>query len=121
MLADCSYGCSEVSSAAVGQIVAGDRCDDDKMYAESSSSLSDSLWFSWVKGLGLAMLDGAEAAVASADVAKNHEGGCLAAEALANVGAAGLLTDSVDAAAGKDAPGEMPLASLAYLHTKPGR
>ena len=57
--------------------------------------LPDVAWFIRVKPAGFAFTDGAEAAVARADIAAQHERGRTIGPALENVGALCFLTDRV--------------------------
>ena len=49
----------------------------------------------WVERVGAAVADVAEGAAAGADVAHNHKGGGAAAEAFADIGAAGFFAHGV--------------------------
>ena len=81
----------EMLGAAVGEIVAVDRGDDDVGKPELEGRLRHVLRLGGVERAGHAGLDVAEGAGAGAGVAHDHEGGVLLVPALADVRAAGLL------------------------------
>ena len=81
----------EMLGAAVGEIVAIDRGDDDMGEAELAGRLRDMLRLGGIERAGQPGLDVAEGAGARAGVAHDHEGGVLLVPALADVRAARLL------------------------------
>lgn len=87
----------EVFGSAIGEVVAGDAGDDDVFQAETQGGFGDAFWLINFDGLGLAAVDGAEAAGASADRAENHEGGRLVRPALGAVGALARLANGFEA------------------------
>lgn len=100
---DAADGLGEVMGAAVGQVVAVDAGEDDVAQPPAGQGLCGVLGLVGVEGRGPAVrLDAAEAAPARAGVAHEHDGGgggvlVVAAPALADVGAPGLLADGVQA------------------------
>ena len=86
----------EVAGAAVGDVVAVDRGDDDVLELHLRRSLADAERLECVgRILRLAGVDVAVAAGAGARVAENLEGRRAAPPALGDVRAAGLLADGV--------------------------
>ena len=81
--------------AAIGQIVAIDRGDDDVAEAEHLHRVRDPRRFGEIERDGLAVRHGAVAAGARADVAEDHERRRAVVPAFADVGAAGFFTDGV--------------------------
>src|SRR5215217_381721 len=96
---DLAYGRGEDRGAPVGQLVAVDAGYDGVIEAHLSGCVGDTPGFVEVELGRLACEDGAEATRAGADVAEDHEGGGPVVPALADVRAAGLLTDGVEAQA----------------------
>ena len=103
VLADGADGVGEMLRAAVGEIVAVDRGDDDVREAELGGRFADVRGFARIERAGQSGLDVAEGAGARAGVAHDHEGGVLLLPALADVGAAGLLAHGVQAVVAHDA------------------
>ena len=93
----------ERAGAAVGQVVAGDRGDDDVLEAHLRDGLGDPARLVVVEPGGLAGLDRAEAAGPGADVAQDHDRGRALVPAVPDVGAAGLLADRVEVQAAQQA------------------
>ncbi len=92
-MADGADGLGEVLGAAVVDVVAVDRGDDDVVEAELGDGVGDAPGLEGVEGVGAAGRDVAEGAAAGADLAHDHHGGVALAPALADVGAARLLAD----------------------------
>ena len=91
-LADRADRGGELRGAAVGQVVAVDRGDDGVRETQLPRGLGDARGLVGVDGSGLALADGAEAAVPRADVAQQHEGGgAFPGPTLMDVGAPRLL------------------------------
>ncbi len=93
--ADGAHGVGKMRSAAVGEIVAVDAGDDDMREAELGGRLRHVFRLGRVERARQPGLHIAEGAGARAGVAHDHEGGVLLLPALADVGAAGLLTHGV--------------------------
>ena len=96
--------CSRIVSAkmrraAVGDVVAIDRGDDDVLQAERADGVGDARRLVEVERRRPPVRHGAIAARARADVAENHEGGGAVVPALADVRAARLLAHRVQAEA----------------------
>ena len=85
----------EVSRPAVGEIVAGHRCDHGVGQAERGHGLGDMKRFRRVRGERSPLGNGAEAAVAGAGVPEDEESGRLALPALADVRTSCALADRV--------------------------
>ena len=85
----------EMRRAAVVEIVAVDRGDDDMGEPELGHGLGDMRRLVRIERAGQAGLDVAEGAGARAGVAHDHEGRVLLLPALADIGAAGLLAHRV--------------------------
>src|SRR3954468_12399639 len=79
--------------AAVGEVVAVDRGDDDVGEAHLGHRTRHALRLAAIERGGDAGGDVAERAGAGADLAHDHEGGVLLFPALADIGAARLLAD----------------------------
>src|SRR5438552_12222826 len=94
-LADLPDGPGEDRRPAVFQLVAVDGGDDRVLEAHPLHGLRDSDRLTQVEHIRAAGLHGAEAAGPGAGVAQDHEGGGACFPALADVGAARLLTDRV--------------------------
>ena len=94
---DGARGGREVSGAAVDQVVAVDRGDHHVVEAEPPDRDRNAVWLVGVDCEGAAMRHGAEAAVARAGVAEEHEGSGLVPPALADVRAMCLLAHRVKA------------------------
>lgn len=98
---DAADGLGEVVGAAVSQVVAVHAGEDDVAQPPAGQGLGGVLGLVGVEGRGPAVrLDTAEAAAAGAGVAHEHDGGgggvlVVAAPALADVGASGLLAHRV--------------------------
>ena len=101
-LADGADGLGEMPRAAVGEIVAVDRGDDDVLEAQLGDRLADVRRLVRVERAGQAGLDVAEGAGARAGVAHDHQGGVLLLPALADIGAAGFLADGEQAVLAHD-------------------
>ena len=104
-VADGADGGGEMLRAAVGEIVAVDRGDDDVGKPELRRRFADMRGLVRVERAGQTGLDIAEGAGARAGVAHDHEGGVLLLPALADVRAAGLLADGVQAVGAHDSVG----------------
>ena len=83
----------EVVGAAIGQIIAVDRGDDDVREAEVGDRVGDVLRLVGIERRRQAGRDIAEGAGARADLAHDHHGGVLLGPAFTDIGAAGLLAD----------------------------
>ena len=81
--------------AAVRQVVAVDRCDDDVVEAEGVDGMGDALGFRGIDRPRPAVRDGAVRAGARADVAEDHERRRPVVPALADVGTARFLAHRV--------------------------
>ncbi len=92
----------EMRRAAVRQIVAIDRGDDDMLETQLGDGVGDPLRLVRVESAGQPGLDVAEGAGARAGVAHDHHGGVLLRPALADIGAAGLLADGDEAVLAHD-------------------
>ena len=101
-LADGADGVGEMLRAAVGEIVAVDRGDDDMGQAELGGGFADMGGLVGVERARQPGLDVAEGAGARAGVAHDHEGGVLLLPALADIRAAGLLAHGVQAVGAHD-------------------
>ena len=93
--ADGGDAIGKVLGAAVAQIVAVYRGDNDVAQIHGGHAGGEVLWFFGVERVGAAVADVAEGAAAGADVAHNHEGGGAAAEAFADIGAGGFFAHGV--------------------------
>jgi len=82
--------------SAIGEIVAIDRCDHDVVQAQFFDREADVARLFGVKRQRFAFVDRAEAAAASAGVAKNQKGRGLVAPAFADVRTARFLTHGVE-------------------------
>ena len=91
--ADGANNLRKMLGAAVVEIVAVDRGDDDMGQAHLLHRIGDARRLVVVERGRDAGRDVAEGAGARADLAHDHEGGVLLVPALADVGAAGLLAD----------------------------
>ncbi len=89
--ADGTDNLREMFGAAIGEIVAIDRGDDDVGEPELEGRFRDMLRLRHIERAGHAGLDVAERAGPGAGVTHDHEGGVLLVPALADVRAAGLL------------------------------
>ena len=87
---------AEVLRAAIGQVVAGDRRDDDVPKPQSLAGLGEPLRLVDGDDVGPASLDRAEAARSGADVAQNHERRRSPGPALGAIRAAGALADRLE-------------------------
>ena len=94
--------CGEMGCAAIGEIVAVDRGHDDMVPARASRRLRHMRRLVRIERARQPGLDIAERAGARACVAHDHEGGVLLVPALADIGAAGLLADRVQAVLAHD-------------------
>ena len=100
-----AHGAGPVLGAAIGQVVAVDRGDDDVAQAHARGGRGDLARLERVERIAaLARVDGAVAAGARAGVAHDLERRGAAAPALADVRAAGLLADRVQAVASRTIP-----------------
>ena len=86
----------ELAGAAIGQIVAIDRSDDDVLEPQLRGGFGDMLGLGRVDRARHPGLDVAERAGAGADVAQDHHRRVLLGPALADVGAGGLLAHGVE-------------------------
>ena len=94
-LADGGDAVGKMLGAAVAQIVAVYRGDNDVAQIHGGHAGGEMLRLFGIERVGAAVADVAEGAAAGADVAHNHEGGGAAAEAFADIGAAGLFAHGV--------------------------
>jgi len=83
-------------SAAIREVVAVYRSDDDVLEPGSAERLSDSSWLVFIDGGGLSGFDIAEPAGAGAGVAEDHDGGDTLGPAFAHVRTGGFLADGVE-------------------------
>ncbi len=90
-LADRQDRLDEMLRAAVVEIVAVDRGDDDMLEAELGDRIGDVLRLVRIERAGHAGAHIAEGAGTRAGVAHDHHGGVFLRPALADIGAAGLL------------------------------
>ena len=95
----------EMRGAAVGEIVAIDRGDDDMGEPELGGRLGDMLRLMRIERAGQPGLDVAERAGAGAGVAHDHEGGVLLVPAFADIRAARLLAHRGEAVFAYDVAG----------------
>ncbi len=95
----------EMVGAAVGEIVAVDRGDDEMGEAELGGGLRDVFGLMGIERAGQPGLDVAERAGPRAGVPHDHEGGMLLVPAFADIGAAGLLAHGVQAVGAHDVAG----------------
>lgn len=93
----------EMFRAPVGQVVPGDRGDDDVAEPEGADGLHEALRFVGVHRRGRPLADVAVAAAPRAGVAQDEERGRSRPEALAPVGAEGFLADAVETEFGEGA------------------
>ena len=96
----CAHGqdtAAEVIRAAVGQIVARHRRDDDVPQPQAMRRLRHAGRLVVFERIGRTLGHGAEAAGASADIAEDHKGGGAARIALGPIGAARVFTDRLQA------------------------
>ena len=117
------HGPGPVLRSAIGQVVAVDRGHDDVAQAHARGGRGDLARLERVERIAvLAREDGAVAAGARAGVAHDLERRGAAAEALADVRAAGLLAHGVQAVAPQD-PLELRVArsGRGHAHAHPGR
>ena len=110
LAADGADGLGDVLGAAVAEVVAVDRGDDDVVEAELLDGDGDARRLEHVEGVGAAGGDVAEGAAAGADLAHDHHRGVALGPALADVGAARLLADGDEAVLPHDLAG--PLVAL---------
>ncbi len=82
--------------AAVLEVVAVDRGDDDVFESGAAEGLGDSSWFIFVYGGGFSGFDIAEATGAGAGVAEDHDSGDAFGPAFAHVWAGGFLAYGVE-------------------------
>ena len=101
-LADGADRLREMIGAAVIEIVAIDRRHDDMRKTELGGRLGDILRLERIERARQARAHIAEGAGARAGVAHDHEGGVLLLPALADIGAARLLADRVQAVGAHD-------------------
>ena len=107
--------------AAVGEIVAIDRGDDDMGKPELEGGFRDMFRLGGVERAGHAGLDVAERAGPGAGVAHDHEGGVLLVPALADIRAAGLLAHRDEAVLLDDLAGVGIAARVRRAHPDPVR
>src|SRR5712691_6558489 len=86
----------ECARAAVGQVIAVHRRDDDVLEPELADGVPNALRLLAVLPHGLAVRNGAVSAVPRADVAQDHEGRGRLFPALADVRAVRLLADRME-------------------------
>ena len=119
--ADGADGLREMLGAAVGEIVAIDRGDDDMGEPELEGRFRDMFRLGGIERAGHAGLDVAEGAGAGAGVAHDHEGGVLLVPALADVRAARLLAHRDEAVLLDDVAGVGIAARVRRAHADPVR
>ena len=112
---------AEVVGAAVGQVVARHRGDDDVPQAQPMGRLGDAGRFVVFEVVGPALGDRAEAARPGADVAEDHEGGGAAGVTLGPIGTAGVLADRLQAQLAQQLLGEEIPISARQLALQPRR
>ena len=95
MLTHCANTGGEVSGAAVAQIVAIDRGDDDIAQAHRLNSTSQVGGFVRIKRIGTTMCHIAKRTATRADIAHDHEGCGAMPEALAQIRATGFFAHCV--------------------------
>ena len=96
-LADLGDRASKVLRPAIGNIVAGDGCDDDMLEFHPANGLGDTLGLVLFQRERLGRVDRAESAGSGATVTGNHHGRSAAAPAFPAIRALGTLADSVQA------------------------
>lgn len=94
-VADGVDGGGKQGGPAVGLVIAIDAGDDGEAEAHAGDGFGDAVGFVVIDGERGALLDGAEAAAAGAEVAEDHEGGGAAVPAVADVGTGGAFADGV--------------------------
>jgi hypothetical protein len=114
-------GGGEDTGAAIGGVIAVDGGDDRVIDAEGLDGLREAEGFKLVDGVGATGVDGAEAAGACAGVTQNHKGGGAAVVALADIWAAGFLTDGVELLAGDKVVDHFEAFASGELCLEPGR
>src|SRR3984885_14529947 len=95
-------GSCEMRGAAVGQVVAIDRGDNDMLQAESRYGLCYSARLVGVERAHLAVRDRPIRTIARAHIAHQHEGRGTMRKAFANVGAACFLADGMQLQLGEN-------------------
>jgi hypothetical protein len=93
---DGAGGRGEMGGAAVGQIVAIDRSDDDVLQAEALDGGGDAPRLIGIERAGAPMDDGAVGTIARADIAHEHEGGGAMRETFADIRTACFLADRME-------------------------
>ena len=83
-------------SAAVGDVIAGNRRDDDVLEIHSPDSLGHALRFILLEGERLGRVDRTESAGTRAPVSRDHHGRGATAPALPTIRALGALADRVE-------------------------
>ena len=95
----------EMLGAAIREVVAIDRRDDDVIEAHLPDGFGDARRLVGIERHRHAGRDVAEGAGAGADLAHDHEGGVLLVPALADIRAAGFLADRHEIVGLNDAAG----------------
>jgi hypothetical protein len=85
----------EMRRAAIGQVVAVDRCDDDVLQPQPRHGVGDAGGFIGIERHRLPGAHIAERAGSGAGVAHDHHGGVALGPAFADIGAGGFLADRV--------------------------
>ena len=111
---------AKCAGAAVGQVVAVDRGDDDVLQAELRHGVGDAVGFVGVERAGQAGAHVAEGAGAGAGVAHDHHGGVALRPALADVGAGGFLAHRDQAVVAHQGAGLVVDRMGGRLHPDPG-
>ena len=115
-LADRQHAAMKMLGAAVRQIIARDRSDDDVRQTQPGGRFGHALGLVLFDLLRLPLGDGAEAARPGADIAQDHERGRLLRVALHAVGAFGVVANRLQAQLLKQAGREVvgvPLGNVA--------
>ncbi len=86
-----------MSGSAIEQIIPSDGGDHGVLQSEGFDDPSYTGWFIFVHRRWRSGRNGAEAAVAGANIPQDHEGGCALPPALAQVGAAGFTANRIQA------------------------
>ena len=107
--------------AAIGQVVARDRSDDDMLQAQPRSGFGQPLGLIALGRRGTAALDGTKAAGPRADVAQDHERGRLLRIALHPVGTFGVFADRFQPQLVEQPGREMVGVALGHIPLQPAR
>ena len=110
----------KVLAAAIGQVVARDRGDNDVFEAESGGGLCDSLRFILLKAFGATARDRAKPARPSADVSEDHERGGFLGVALHAVWAFCILANRLEFQFAEQAVGELVPVPFGDFSPEPG-